>query len=102
MAGAGAGVGSGVGVGVVVVVFVVVGMTQELPFQEPPAWAQDADISELLDVVVLVEVEELTQAVPSQYCPEVQELLPEVVELTHAVPFQYCPDVQSVVLVVIQ
>ena len=53
-------------------------------------------MSLLLDVV-----DELTQAEPFQYCPEVQELLPEVEELTQAEPFQYCPDAHEALPVVV-
>ena len=78
-----------------------VGITQELPFQEPPACAQDADISEL---EVFVEVEEvlvgITQELPFQEPPacaqdaDISELLDVVVllevgEFTQAVPSQY-------------
>lgn len=73
---------------------VVVVLPQSLGHE--PELSPDSHILLLLHAVVVVV--EVTQAFPSQYWPDEQEV--EEGLITQAVPLQYCPDGQVVVVVV--
>lgn len=80
-----------------VVEVVVVPPPQSLGHE--PELSPDSHVPLLLQAVVVVVVE-VTQALPSQYCPDEHD--EDVVLITHAVPLQYCPLGQSVVDVALQ